>query len=681
MACGLILFAQVSFAQTSTQVFSAVDTRTSESAAAYATPDTFNTSTLSLTCNTSPITASLSGPLMNAGGTAPQLTAPPANALQPGGNLLVDNNLLVSVNGGTPTDICTTGYNQGSTYNGLPVPSNLSYNCFEIPYAAAIGYPAIPSPLNGDDPDTTLALGGTQTVDTVGGVAPIDISGMLLAGSDSVTIAEVDDGGVLTASSIFLTTNCTVNGVTGPATISGNSITGAGQTSGLTQTANFNTNTGQQVGFVYDVSGVSVFSANANGAIPQFMDAPLDPTTFQPDYAPGTSFATSNCLIHTGELLPPNNTPACKLYTLECTIGTGNNATGAQCPISEVANEVIKDVFDGPPFTLQNIYASDDIFHEGIGLLMASDTWSSTDGGPCTFDSASGLETLPCPLNLLTSFSGPGTFGGVGRTTNPNSTFISIYGVPEDLTSVYVAGEWPDHWVSSSTPKVYFSTEAPNFSHGAYVQSGNKLVPLPGAANYIPAPIQSITYGLSPVGDVPMPVNEPIAGDTILPSTAKCAAIPFTAKTVPNFVPPAQTLPSMPDGQYLLHYYAEDCAGTQELLFTEAPNTGNWSTNFYTYPVNIDTTPPVVTGLTLTTSAPYKVGSAVYATYTCTDATTGAGVVLCGTNIYGPQTIYNTGTLKTKVYTGSAGSQSFTVYAIDGAGNISSKSIGYSVTK
>jgi hypothetical protein len=114
------------------------------------------------------------------------------------------------------------------------------------------------------------------------------------------------------------------------------------------------------------------------------------------------------------------------------------------------------------------------------------------------------------------------------------------------------------------------------------------------------------------------------------------------------------------------------------LLFTDPG--GTWSTNFYTFPINIDTTPPVVTGLTLTTSAPYKVGSAVYATYTCTDALSGAGLVLCGTNTYGPQTKYNTGTLKTKVYTGSVGPQTFTVVAIDGAGNTFSKSINYTVT-
>ena len=184
---------------------------------------------------------------------------------------------------------------------------------------------------------------------------------------------------MLASSSVFLATNCTVNGVTGPATVSGNPITSTGgNPQGLTQTFNFNTDPKNTVGFVYDIAPASgTITGNANGAIPQTADLPVDPTIFQPNYVAGTSFATSNCLAHSGELLPSGN-PACKLYTLLCTTGTGAEATGAQCPVSSVANEVVKDIFDGPQFTLQNIYAGGDVFHEGIGLLMASDTWPSS---------------------------------------------------------------------------------------------------------------------------------------------------------------------------------------------------------------------------------------------------------------------------------------------------------------
>jgi len=421
----------------------------------------------------------------------------------------------------------------------------------------------------------------------------------------------------------------------------------------------------------------------SNGAIPQTADSPLDPATFRPSFVPGTSFATSSCLIHTGELLSDGVTPACKLYTLECTDPTTGTTSGANCPVSAVANEIVKDLFDGPPFSLQNVHTPYGDFHEGIGFLMASEDWSLTNGGSCLFDPNSGLQTQPCPQNLLTSFGGPGAFTGQGALTHPNSTFISIAGVPEDLTSISVPGEGADHWNRTSTPKVYFSTEAPNMSKGAYVlNSSNKLVALPGATKYIPAPIKSISYGVTPVGSVPMPIDEPILADITIRSSAPCTTPLPKTPTEPNFTPAPVTLSSLPDGQYLLHYYAQDCAGTQELLFTQ-DQTGSWSTNFYTRELNIDTTPPVVATLTLPTpngtGGTYKLGSAVSATFSCTDATSGAGVVQCGPYGYGTETTYATRTLTARINTSSKGSKTFIVYAVDGAGNTSSKSIGYTV--
>jgi hypothetical protein len=75
----------------------------------------------------------------------------------------------------------------------------------------------------------------------------------------------------------------------------------------------------------------------------------------------------------------------------------------------------------------------------------------------------------------------------------------------------------------------------------------------------------------------------------------------------------------------------------------------------------------------------------VNASYECTDATTGAGVVLCGTYVYAPQTTYDTGNthlLTTRINTSSVGTnETFTVYAADGAGNTSSKTITYKVSR
>ena len=724
------------------QLFGAVNGAPSLANASFATsgptgPYAFNSTTVNLTCNTTPIVATLSGPYTTAG-------VVPTQPFQPGGNLLVDNDIIVTVTpasgntnvptsfSSTPTNICTGGTDNGgygATYGGNPipfVPTNLSPNCF------GSGYSSNYTSLNGQDPDTFPDPGaGGSTFDYAGGVAPLSLvypiavepvpspqytsqapapTG-LIPGAQSITIAPTDEGGVFASSSIFLTTNCVQGPVTGPAQVSGNPITSnTGTPQGLNQPLTFNPSTTNGVTLVYDLTKANgqgtLTGANTgtgNNPSPVGGDSPVDPTTFQTTYVPSTSFATSKCILHSGEALANTpNVPACKLYTLECTLGT-NAPAGANCPVSTQANEVIEDLFDGPQFNLQNIYTPGDVFHEGIGLLMAADGWASYNaitnpaglpGGPCTFSVPSGLASLPCPQNLLISFSGPGGFGGVGQTTNPNSTFISVYGVPEDKTYVYVAGEWPDNWVNNSSPKVYFSSEAPSFTKGAYVQNGNKLVALPNYQAYIPAPIQSITYGVTPAGSVPLPVSEPIAADTpiINPLLVShgCPTLNASSPTTePNFTPAPVTLPTMLDGQYVLHYYAQDCAGTQELLFTQAPGTGSWSTNFYTLPINIDTQKPTI-ALTpnsqLVQGGSYSKGAAVNAIFSCADPNTvvnslntGSGLVLCGTSIYAPQSKYTAGPFTTKINTSSTGPKTFTAYAIDGAGNMSTLSVNYTV--
>ena len=128
----------------------------------------------------------------------------------------------------------------------------------------------------------------------------------------------------------------------------------------------------------------------------------------------------------------------------------------------------------------------------------------------------------------------------------------------------------------------------------------------------------------------------------------------------------------------MLHYYAQDCAGTEELQFLQSG--GSWSTSFYTFPINVDTVNPVVaTGPTLSpppstnngVANSYLVGQAVTATYSCTDNASpivNSGVVKCGTATFPPGTL-NTGTVSSPVSTSTAGSQTFTVNAMDAAGN------------
>ncbi len=138
-------------------------------------------------------------------------------------------------------------------------------------------------------------------------------------------------------------------------------------------------------------------------------------------------------------------------------------------------------------------------------------------------------------------------------------------------------------------------------------------------------------------------------------------------------------LSPLADGQYVLHYFAKDCAGTEELKFAQ-DGTGSWSTNFYTFPINVDTAAPVVaTGPTLSAASPYSQGQVVTATFSCTD--TLSGVVQCGGQSF-PAGTLNTGSITVPVNTATAGPQNFSVVATDAAGNQSAAAtVPYTVTE
>ena len=674
--CLLISGSTALTAQSAIQLFGPVDVRLSQTGTGSgSTANNFNSSTLNLTCPALPITAILS--------SSPDGT----------GNVLVDNNIDVTVTADTtvtgPTNVCVGGVN-GS-------PAGPFQNCFTTGYQT----PAGQGTLTGQDPDNFVSTGG---------VPPIDISSSLLPGPLQLKVDLQDEfygpGFYLASSSIYLVTNCTQGSVTGPALVTGNPIPATNPTPAqLAQDFSFNPTTGQSIGFTYDLTTAEAASTLtiADGTIPQVADMPLDPTVYQTTYVPGTSFATSSCLIHTGETI--NGVPACKLYTLECKIGTGATATGAQCPISTQPNELFQDAFDGPAFSLQDIPTpGGPTFHEGIGFLMASEGWT---GGPCTYDPAANLQSTPCPQNLLTSFTSTtaptpavalasgsriaasaikskaattgikslataaatssADYTSSGRTTHPNSTFITVAQVPEDLTTVSVAGQNAAYWINTSTASITLSSQPP-------VLSGTTL---PGAASFVPSPILNISYGLTAASAVPTP-GDPSLNDTVLSSGVTCPtqANP-TGVPAATFTPGAFSISGLADGNYLLHYYAQDCAGTEELKFLQDAS-GNWSTNFYTYPINVDTTAPVASTPTLspTTTGSYTVGQPITASFNCTDAL--SGVVSCG-GITFAQGVSSTGSLTTTIVPTSTGLQTFVVKAIDAAGNQSSSQVSYQV--
>ena len=609
--------------QTAVQLFSPANVRVSTQGTGYgANENVFNTTILNLTC-TLPIQAKISS---TADGT---------------GNVLVDNFITFNEVGGTSADICMNGTMENGNQQ----------NCFTSNYASQ----ASAGELTNMDPDNYLAAGG---------VPPIDVSSYLTAGAVQAQIGLVDTGSYLTSSTLYLVTNCAFNGVAGPGKVTGNPISQSNPTGQqLTQNFSFNSTNNQQVQFTYDLSEAQNAGSLSitDGTAPTGTDNPLNAATFQSTYLNGTSFATGSCLIHTGELY--NGAPACKLYTLTCQVGTNPSQSGALCPTSQQRNEIFEDVFDGPSFSLPDVLGTNLlIYHQGVGFLEAKDGWS---GGPCVFDSNSGIANQLCPQNLLTSFSGPGAYKSSGRGESSNSTFITVAPVPEDLTIVTVPGQRLGYWINSQSTKVNFLSVPPA---------------LASRNNFVAAPIQSITYGISLASSVPQP-GAPVPGDVTVPNSPCPAPGGSNPPKATSFTAQGEGISVPADGQYLLHYFAQDCAGTEELQFTKSG--GSWSTSFYTFPINVDTVNPVVqTGPTLSpapTSAGYKVGQKVTATYSCTDDR--SGIVRCGAALYLVGRL-NTGTITSPVNTLQTGQQTFTVTAVDAAGNtVTSAPVSYLVHK
>jgi len=540
---------------------------------------------------------------------------------------------------------------------------------------------------------------------STGGVPPIDISSLFVTGTQLAKIDLADSGSLLANASLYLVTSCTQGGVTGPAKITGNPIpAGNPSEDALNQDFDFNSTPGQIVGFSYDLttSQQGGHLATTDGTIPSTSDSPLDPALWQPKYALGTSFATSSCLVHQGEQL--NGSPACKLYTLTCQVGTGATEKGALCPVSQMRDEVFHEEFTGPVFTLPDIIGPNGkTYHQGVGFLMAGEGWT---GGPCGFDPASGLQAEYCPQNLLTTFSSLGVqtpavssnasfaksplfelsfvqpeedaafgfaiafdfaemdFDGTG--THPNSTFISVAQVPEDLTMVTVQGSHPGGWVNSRNVNVSLVSEPPVLPDS-----------VPNHEHFVASPIKSITYGVSAADAVPA-TKFAVPGDVTLTNSSGCPAPGAPPQPASLFAPPQQAISVPSDGRYALHYFAQDCAGTEELKFNAFGN-GGWTTTFYTAAINVDTVAPTIAGALSFSTAPKTINGKpnaflqnqqVTVSYRCTDDR--SGVATCGGTTIGAPGTLNTGVLTATLDTSTAGSRTLTVPVTDFAGNTGS---------
>ena len=65
------------------------------------------------------------------------------------------------------------------------------------------------------------------------------------------------------------------------------------------------------------------------------------------------------------------------------------------------------------------------------------------------------------PAESTFQFQRPGHLQSTGITSHPNSTFIPVVQVPEDLTTVTVAGQQAGGWINNSTATVTLSSQPP----------------------------------------------------------------------------------------------------------------------------------------------------------------------------------------------------------------------------
>ncbi len=615
-------------------------------------------------------------------------------------NVFQDNTIqvadTVSSEGGpittTTTNVCYGGDPQFLGFTGFPAGTS---NCFKTPYEGAV------TQFVGQNPDLATATITETTVSLVPvyGVQPLDLMAppegtvygpVLVPGTQQLNVQLVDAGGFLGAATLHLVTNCTSSGVQTGGTITGNPIN-SGDPASQTPQFTFDATTGQHIALSANYLALAGTPQIATNTVPASFDTGLTQTQFATMVA-GTSAGPAVCMRLSGELAADGVTPLCKAITLECTNGdltnpNRNTPAGVNCP-QQLANGPRNLLFTAAFDTPDPINIAPGT---GPGFLMGQDNWAASGPNsqpspiPCTFGTdptADPLANQLCPQDTLTSFiGGDPNSGGTTRTTN--STFIPVLNMPLPITLPVVTSANIFGWQRDpTTVKVKF------FSSPAIYPFFFNFNPLP-ANGFTAAPIQSVTFGTTAAG-VPVPdTTLPISTDPILYNPGGIGGVSTCPLTAGGIFTTSATITSdtstglpLTEGRYNLHFFATDCASTEELRFTpKSSPTANWA-SFKTVPIRIDMTKPTIAIVSISSTTP-KAGDTVTVKYRCTDpaladTTPGSGVVFCGTYLF--FAVSDTGTVANKFVAKGIGTHTFTAVATDLAGNTSvPASVNYTV--
>lgn len=631
------------------KLFDPINVGNSNPNATLPNPFTFGSTTLTLSCPASTETSPLIA----------KLSSTPDGV----GNVLVDNFVTLAVNGaafgsGSPAgNVCTGG--QTDFLGDTP-----ESDCFTSVYQG----PAGANQLDGQDPDNFTGPVMSTLEGGSGGVSPLDVRPALTPSATQQTTFSLLDGGVKVASStIFLVTNCTQAGVQPGGSITGNPIN-PGDPGSQTPQFTFDATPGQHITFGADYLALdNIEGAIQANTVPTASDAGLSQETFE-NMVRNTSAAPAQCIRVKGELAADGVTSLCKAFTIVCTTPDVQTPAGVNCPHSDARNLLFETRYD----------SADTIDLDegtGPGFLMGTDDWVAS-ATSCTFTDSL-LAGQLCPQNPLTEFKGAGdpVHGSTPRGTN--STFIPVFNMPLPFTAPVVTSANLFGWQNNTTVNVKFAA------------SPAKL-PEDGKPNgFKAAPIESVTFGTTKANVNVPDTTFPVAGDISLfnpggqGGASACPNAPGGVfKTGTTNVPvDTSTGLAFTEGRYKLHFFATDCAETEELRFraSKDPNV-NWA-SFKTVTVKIDTGVPAVNGLALSNSMP-KEGQTVTASYSCSDplladGSEGSGVVRCGTFLFFGAD--STPTLHTKFKAKGVGAHTFSVTATDLAGNSTMVSVPYTV--
>jgi hypothetical protein len=604
---------------------------------------TIATNTLNLSCPASP-TATISG-------TPDGL-----------GNPLVDNYLTLATGSPlTPVQGIESNYPPGNLCSGTGATSNSLgddpyFNCFTESYelAASFNYPESVFGLDPDtfanSPNSVLASGNA------GGIPPIPVSSFFTSGMQQDSFTLLSSGSATenyyANSTLFLSTSCSPGGLVPGGTITGNPTP--------VNNACFDSNTGANL-CLLDNSAQNPPPSQTTPvfthiAVPQQLFYELVAGT---SAAVDVCFRMSSELDYSvcGAAGCPPNVPApmCLGIEEQCWDPTHTTLNGANCDpanptlLRDLYTSFMFDSPDGPlngtnylsssssppnacSYYLTGGFAGGGISNgacasnTGPGVLMGADAWvcaPGSTGSSCTplepnmltppiFNTQTDPTTIIysssqstncaltgdvagdlCPLDLLTQFLGEADNSpGVTKPAG-NSVYIPVANHPLPSATAVVSN-LQNGWVNGPA-QVNFTASA-----AAYNPSSNNPFPTSPYNSFTPAPVYSVTYGLSPASS-PLPdTTLPIATDqSVYPATsAQGFGHPLCSSGAPSyFAPPPVSVTPPSDGIYNLHYYTTDCALTEGLIFNPS-NLSSPIVNWASFPYvtfGVDTQTPTFT--------------------------------------------------------------------------------------